>query len=404
MQPTARQRYFVRIVVLAIPVSVVLGAVFGHFNSPNDGIWGYVHGAVAGILISAAILLLEFVVFSRTLSALVRRVPFLLYLALRSLGYLVAILMGLAVSAWLFRTSAGSEPLIERGGVIFSLLMSLGFNVLYGVNTLLGEGVLFNFIAGRYRRPCIEERVLLFIDMESSTAVAERLGETGFLDFLNRFVADVTGPIMAQGGTIHKYVGDEIIVTWPLAAGLRDGHCICACFDALEQLDDRASAYIREFGLRANFRAALHCGPVVIGELGTVKMEIALLGDAMNTAARLQQACRDTGHRVLASAALVNRLAALSAGIAKRSIGRLRLRGKERKSNSTRSPQHRTSLSLLPYRPLAAAKPRRSGTVSISQTRTCGMSCALRAVQHMKVLYSAEVFIAVREKVFLDRA
>jgi adenylate cyclase len=68
---------------------------------------------------------------------------------------------------------------------------------------------------------------------------------------------------------------------------------------------------------------------VAIGELGTVKMEIAFLGDTMNTAARLQQACRDTGQRVLASAALVNRLAALPPGIAKRSIGRLRLRGKE---------------------------------------------------------------------------
>jgi adenylate cyclase len=97
----------------------------------------------------------------------------------------------------------------------------------------------------------------------------------------------------------------------------------------LEQLDERAKAYIRDFGLRANFRAALHCGPVVIGELGTIKMEIAFLGDTMNTAARLQQACRDTGQRVLASAALVNRLAALPPGIAKRSIGRLRLRGKE---------------------------------------------------------------------------
>ncbi len=134
---------------------------------------------------------------------------------------------------------------------------------------------------------------------------------------------------MAQRGVIHKYVGDEIIVTWPLAAGLRDGRCVRACFDALEQLDDSAGDYICDFGLRANFRAALHCGPVVIGELGTIKMEIAFLGDTMNTAARLQQACRDTGHRVLASAALMERLAALPLGIAKRSIGRLRLRGKE---------------------------------------------------------------------------
>ena len=318
MQLTARQREFVRIAGWALPVSITLGAVFGHFQAHN--VWGYVQGAVAAIVISCTILLLEFAVFSRTRSALARRMPFLLYLALRSLGYLAATLMGLAVSVWLLRESA-ERPLIERGGVVFSLVLSLGFNLLFGVNDLLGQGVLFNFVAGRYRRPRVEDRVLLFIDMESSTVIAERLGEAGFLDFLNRFVADVTESIVAQRGAIHKYVGDEIIVTWPLAAGLRDGHCVHPCFDA--------KAYIRDFGLRANFRAALHCGPVVIGELGTIKMEIAFLGDTMNTAARLQQACRDTGQRVLASAALVNRLAALPPGIAKRSIGRLRLRGKE---------------------------------------------------------------------------
>src|SRR6476646_5044974 len=63
---------------------------------------------------------------------------------------------------------------------------------------------------------------------------------------------------------------------WP------DEHCVRACFDALEQLDERADAYV---AMRANFRAALHCGPVVIGQLGTIKMEIAFLGDTMNTAA-----------------------------------------------------------------------------------------------------------------------
>jgi adenylate cyclase len=330
MQFTERQRYFARIIVWAVPASVAIGAAFGHFSTPSDSsARPYIHGGVAGALISTSVILLEFVVFSRTLSTLIRRVPFVLYLAARSLGYLAAILIGLAVSAWLMGNVAEGDPLVTRGGVIFSLVVALGFNLLYGVNSLLGEGVLLNFVAGRYRRPRIEKRVLLIIDMESSTVIAERLGETGFLDFLNRFVADVTAAIVAQRGTIHKYVGDEIIVTWPIATGLQDGRCIRACFDALERLDKYADAYIRDFGLRANFRAALHCGPVVIGELGVVKMEIALLGDTMNTAARLHQACRDTGHRVLASATLIDHISLLPAGVAKRPIDPLRLRGKE---------------------------------------------------------------------------
>ena len=330
MRHKAHLRYSARIYVWSLLVSVALGAVYGHFDEPSAGVRGYAHGALSGVLICTAAVGLEVFVFRGTRNAPLSRAPFLLYLGLRSLGYLGAILMGLAGGAWLMGSYAEGGPLVERSGVIFSLVLSLGFNLFHGVNRLLGQGVLFAFIGGRYHRPRIEERVVLFIDMETSTAIAERLGEVGFLDFLNRFIADITRPIVAQGGEIHKYVGDELIVTWPIAAGLRDGRCITACFDALAQLDALARDYTREFGSRANFRAALHCGPVVIGELGVVKMEIALLGDTMNTAARLQQACRDTGHRVLASAELVHRISALPSGIAERSIGRPRLRGKER--------------------------------------------------------------------------
>jgi hypothetical protein len=83
MQLTGRQREFAGIAGWALPVSVVLGAAFGHFNAPDDGVWGYVQGAVAGILISTTIVLFQFTVFSPTRDALARRVPFLLYLSLR---------------------------------------------------------------------------------------------------------------------------------------------------------------------------------------------------------------------------------------------------------------------------------------------------------------------------------
>ena len=49
----------------------------------------------------------------------------------------------------------------------------------------------------------------------------------------------------------------------------------------------------------------------------------------MNTAARIQEACRATGCRVLASAALIERIGALPVGVTRRSLGPLRMRGKE---------------------------------------------------------------------------
>jgi adenylate cyclase len=66
---------------------------------------------------------------------------------------------------------------------------------------------------------------------------------------------------------------------------------------------------------------------VVTGEMGSVKKEIVFLGDTVNTAARIQDLCRQTGDRVLASADLIDRLE-LPPGVAKRSLGDLRLRGK----------------------------------------------------------------------------
>jgi class 3 adenylate cyclase len=101
-------------------------------------------------------------------------------------------------------------------------------------------------------------------------------------------------------------------------------------FAALDRIAAQGPAYKREFGVVPDFRAALHCGPVAVGELGSLRKEIALIGDTMNTASRIQEACRDTYNRVLASAALIERLTALPPGVTRRRLGELPVRGKER--------------------------------------------------------------------------
>jgi adenylate cyclase len=325
-EPLLRAR--VRLVLWIIAASVVSSAVYGYLN-PSIGaepLEGVVLSIIIGVLISGILAPLEVVVLNGPRGTAFRQMPFLVHLAVRFGIYLIVIVFGLAIGRWLIE----GRLVVQRDSLLFSITVSLVINFVFGVNRLLGQNVLLNFVAGRYHRPRLEDRVLLFIDMEASTRVAEQLGEVRFLLFLNRFIRDVTEAIVGQRGEIHKYVGDELIVTWKVAAGIKDARCIRGCFDALARLDRLAPHYEREFGMRANFRAALHSGPVVIGELGAFKQEIALIGDTMNTTARLQQACRDTGHRVLASADLVDRLAALPSTVAKHSIGMTRLRGKER--------------------------------------------------------------------------
>jgi adenylate cyclase len=315
-----------RLLATIVATSALVSGLFGYLSPLPDAspFQGIVLGIVAGVLISGTLSPLEIYLLNGPRSRVFHRVPFATLLTARFSAYLLVILLGLALARWLVEGRAT----IERDSFVFGIAASLAINFVFSINRLLGPGVLVSFVAGRYHQPRIEERVLLFIDMESSTRIAERLGEVRFLVFLNRFIADVSDAIIGQRGEIHKYVGDELIVTWKLAAGLKEARCLRGCFEALDRLERLAPEYERDFGTRASFRAALHCGPVVLGELGAVKQEIALMGDTMNTAARLQQACRDTGHRVLASAALIDRLEAVPPDIVARALGPMLLRGK----------------------------------------------------------------------------
>ena len=291
-----------------IAVAALSGAAYSRLH---DGAPQF--GALEGALIAFSLFSLERFVL-RDQTALFSRLPFLAYFALRSAAYVAVIVAVNALVEWLRFSPA---TLMAGPDFLFSIALAVGVNLLVSVNDLLGPGVLFAFAAGRYHQPRIEERALLFLDMRASTAIAERLGELAFLNFLNRFVADVTQAVAEENGEIHKYVGDEVIATWPLAPGANGPACVRACFAALARLRQQGPAYERAFGQRADFRAALHCGPVAVGELGTLKKEIALIGDAMNTAARIQAACRDTDNRVLASTDLLDRLGDLPRGVTK---------------------------------------------------------------------------------------
>ena len=321
----------IRLVLKLTAISAVIGAAYSQMhvmqdNGPLFTLYDMARGAVTGVVIGGALSSLEVLGLAGPLGSSLRRLaPFPVHVAIKTVLYLAVVLFGLEVGGSAF--PAPGETEIEARDVLFSLAVSFVFVFMFDVNSLLGQNVLLNFVTGRYYRPRLEERVFLFIDMENSTGLAERLGPLAFHRLLNRFVADLTDPIVAARGQIYSYVGDELIATWKLDRGIVEGRCVTACFDAMDALSRRAPDYRREFGAAVNFRAGLHCGPVVAGEMGSVKREIVFLGDTVNTAARIQDFCRQTGERVLASADLIDRLE-LPQGVAKRSLGDLRLRGK----------------------------------------------------------------------------
>ena len=320
----------IRLVLRLTAISAAIGAAYSQMHLAEDGgplfaAHGTPRGLVTGLVIGGALSSLEVFGFAGPLGSSLRRLPFPVHVAVKTAIYLAIILVALKFGSWAFPSPGETE--IQGRDVLFSLAAAFVFVFMLDVNSLLGQNVLINFVTGRYYRPRLEERVFLFIDMENSTGLAERLGPLAFHRLIDRFVADLTDPIVAARGEIYSYVGDELIATWKLDQGIAEGRCVTACFDAMDALSRRAPDYRREFGAAVNFRAGLHCGPVVAGEMGSVKREIVFLGDTVNTAARIQDFCRQTGERVLASADLIDRLE-LPQGVAKRSLGDLRLRGK----------------------------------------------------------------------------
>jgi adenylate cyclase len=196
------------------------------------------------------------------------------------------------------------------------------------MNRMIGANVLRYFIAGIYHRPKKEERIFLFIDLEGSTALAERLGSATYFELLRRFVDDLTDPVLDTEGEIYQYAGDEVVITWPLERGVRSANCVRCFFGIRDAIAGHAGRYERDFGAVPRFRAGLHGGTVTAGELGDVRQQIVFVGDILNTAARLQEYAKRAGLDLVASGALLARLE-LPAGVQAERFGEIELRGKE---------------------------------------------------------------------------
>jgi adenylate cyclase len=211
--------------------------------------------------------------------------------------------------------------------VPFFALFSVAIQFVLQMNRMIGANVLGYFAAGVYRRPTAEERIFLFLDLEGSTQLAERLGSARYFELLRRAVDDLSDPVLETDGEIYQYAGDEVVIAWPIEAGLRAANCVRCFFEIRAAVGRHALRYERDFGAVPRFRGGLHGGTVTAGELGDLRQQIVFVGDILNTAARLEEYAKRSGLDLVVSGALLDRLA-LPPGIEATRCGELTLRGK----------------------------------------------------------------------------
>jgi adenylate cyclase len=212
--------------------------------------------------------------------------------------------------------------------VLYALVVYAVIVFFLQVNHLLGEGVLWKFIRGKYHRPREEERIFMFLDMKSSTTIAEQLGHVKFYALLNELFHEISEPVLETKAEIYQYVGDEVILTWPVKHGVENSNCIKAFFLFQQRLIKNGEHYQKNFGLVPSFKAGLHSGTVISAQIGDLKREIVYNGDVLNTASRIQNECNTYQKDFLISGTLMESLRQIN-GFVWEKINTVTLRGKE---------------------------------------------------------------------------
>ncbi len=272
----------------------------------------FANGLVDGFLIVGFLSTYKLIVSDVLLRRFFVRLSFVRTLLLNSIAYSFLILFGRALGRFIMEyehfvllptgTDVARQHFYQALGA--ALIFSLLLNFLLQNSRLLGPRVLANFITGRYHNPIYEKRIVLFMDLKSSTTLTEKLGDQRYLDFMSETFSDMTEAIIATEAEIYKYVGDEIILSWPVPRGIKNSNCLRLPLLIEKFFADRAEIYRQRYGYVPEFRTGIHIGELVIGEVGVLKREIALIGDVMNTTARIAAYSRECGHNLIISGTL----------------------------------------------------------------------------------------------------
>ncbi len=183
--------------------------------------------------------------------------------------------------------------------------LQLGFNAMVGG---LAERERIRETFGAYVDPDVAEHILeegtnvageevevtvMFLDIRGFTGFAEEHGADAVVAALNELFEQIVPIIHEHGGRVDKFVGDGLLAVFGAPRRKRD-HADQALAAACAIAEQVHSEHGLEFGI------GLNSGPVVAGNLGgDGRLEFSVIGDAVNVAARVEAATRDTGDIIL---------------------------------------------------------------------------------------------------------
>lgn len=323
-----------------IIAGLLLGYLYVILTDGFEKLHPFITATIGSILIAVVIAILELWVFAGG----IRKIKFLTLLILRTILYLILvtiILFNVIAISWMLREDLSYIQLFEFEKfqnyifkedfsilILYALVFAFSINFTRMLSRKMGQGMLISHITGTYFKPVIQERIIMFLNIENSKQISEKLSPMVFHNFLNDFFYDITESIVMHQGIIYEYVEDLVVVTWAMNKGLADGNCMRTFFHIQDQLEELKEKYFKEYGLFPRIKASLHCGKLVRAEIGDIKTQIVFHGDVMNTTSRILDYCYKLKEELLASAHLVIRVDMPKIYEAQ-TVGAISLKGKE---------------------------------------------------------------------------
>lgn len=326
---------FFNMAILTSPYSIGPSELFD-FN--NHLLINLVSGLFAGIFGSSLLIFINSKVFRRRSFRFTMLTTAVVYILIFTVITIISTTISLRID---FGNNLVFSDAIKRSFEILITPIMLTYFIMWGfitlftlfllqVNDKFGPGILLKFIRGKYHHPRKEQRIFMFLDMRSSTTIAEKIGNEKYFNLLNDMFSDITDTILNNKGEIYQYVGDEIIISWPLTKGVKSGNFIHCFFEIRQKLIDLGPIYHEKYGLIPEFKAGIHYGQVIAGEVGMVKKDIIYSGDVLNTTARIQESCNEYNVDILVSEETFDLIKNLE-DYKRVPLGSIELRGKERK-------------------------------------------------------------------------
>ncbi len=192
--------------------------------------------------------------------------------------------------------------------VFYALVVTVLFIFTYQMSRKMGQGVMWDFLSGKYFHPREEELIFMHLDLNDSTSLAENLGDIEYNKFLKSFFFDITDSILNNYGKIYRYVGDEVVVSWKLKKGLKNTQFLNTFFEARKAIENNKEQYMDTYGVVPEFTVSFNFGKVIVGEIGEIKSQISFIGNVMYESRAIEKSCKKFNTDILISDTLLEKI------------------------------------------------------------------------------------------------